>query len=158
MKRLVIIAAVLLLLVMTAGCSDNESSSSSKANKPSSETEQATAAPYIDTQINEPEWTLAEGNLKLLDQNNIYAEGKDFLYFAFVTNTDGTQELRFRFDETTASMLKKQSPDNAYYITLNDAKIGDATLNDDCTEAIIKEEDSNGSITENASKIRGLSE
>lgn len=163
MKKLLVIIAALLLLVTVAGCSKDESSATEKTDTASSATaaaatEAPTDAPFIDTQISEPEWTYAEGDLKLADQDNVYAQGQDFLYFAFVTNTDGTQELRFRFSDDTASMLKTQSPDIAYFITLNDEKIGNATLNDDCTEATITEENSVGSITENASKIRGLSE
>lgn len=161
MKKLIVIVAALLLLVTAAGCS-NEETSTEKADTASSAaaaaTEAPTDAPFIDTQISEPEWTYAEGDLKLADQDNVYAQGDDFLYFAFVTNTDGTQELRFRFSDDAASKLKTQSPDIAYFITLNDEKIGDATLNDDCTEATITQENSVGSITENASKIRGLTE
>lgn len=153
MKKLWIIAAAVLLLVMTAGCGKAEPSATADTA-----TQAPTDAPYLDTQLNEPEWTLAEGSLQLEDQDNIYAESQDILYFAFITNYDGSQELRFRFNEETANMLKQQNPDNEYYITLDNAKIGYATLNDDCTEATIKQEDSIGSITYNASKIRGLSE
>ena len=162
MKRLWIAAAVLLLIVMTAGCGKEDTSVSSNAkdagDTATTAAQAPTDAPYIDTQLNEPEWTYPEGDLQLEDGSNVYASGEDILCFAFVTNNDGTQELRFRFSDETASVLKSQSSDNAYFMTLNGEKIGDATLNDDCNEATVTQEDSVGDITQNASKIRGLSE
>ena len=152
MKRFLIIAAAVMLLLLTAGCGYNDTTSPTEAA-----TEAPTAAPYIDTQINEPEWTLAEGVLQLETDDQVYASGDDVLYFAIVTNDDGTQELRFRLSDETAAMLKTQNADNQYFITLNGEKIGNAKLNDACTVATVSEADAVGSITELASKIRGLS-
>ena len=153
MKRLLIIALAVLSVLAFAGCGKENSPAPTTAP----ETQAHTDAPYIDTQINEPEWTLAEGVLQLADQNTIYADSKDILYFAFITNTDGSQELRFRLSDATAEKMKSQSPDTAYFITLNGEKIGNATLNDTCTEAIVTQENAVGDITALASKIRGLS-
>lgn len=152
MKKILLMMTALLMLAAFAGC-NNGKAPSSQETAPA-----ATAAKYVDTSLQEPEWTLAEGNVQLEDKDNIYAEKKDIESFAIVTNTDGTQELRFRMNSETATMLKKQSADNQYYITLDGARIGDATLNGDCTEAVVKQENVIGNITELASKIRGLAQ
>ena len=153
MKRLWILAVAVLLMMTAAGCAGN-TASTEKAEA----TGPATEAPYIDAQLDEPEWTLAEGNLQLEDASNIYAESEDILYFAIVTDSSGKQELRFRMNDETATMLQGQSPDINYFITLDSEKIGNATLNEDCTVAVITAENANGEITALASKIRGLSE
>ena len=152
MRKIWIMAAALLLLLTAAGCSQGSK------NETAAPTEAPTDAPYIDTQISQPEWTLTEGDLQLEDNDNIYAMGDDILYFAIVTTADGAQELRFRLDNVTANMLTKQNPDNNYYITLDGVKIGNATLNENCTVATITAENANGEITALATKIRGLAE
>ena len=152
MKRLLILSAALLLLFAMTACAGNTPTETVAA------TEAPTQAAYLDTQINEPEWTLAEGDLQLEDNNNIYAEKADFLYFAIVTNTDGTQELRFKLNDETAAMLKAQGSDIAYYVTLNGEKVGAATLSEDCTVVTVTEDNADGELTSIATKIRGLSE
>ena len=154
MKKIIVSAIAALLLLALTACSGNNSATEEAA----AATEAPTRAPYLDTQLNEPEWTLAEGDLQLEDDAKLYAEKEDFLYFAIVTNTDGTQELRFKLNDETAAMLKTQSPDAAYYITLNGEKIGDATLSEDCAIAIVTAQNAAGEITSIATKIRGLSE
>lgn len=155
MKKTIIAMLAILLLLFAAGCQDKPSD---KADDAQPATEAVTEAPYIPTPISEPEWTLAEGNLQLEDQSSVYAESEDILYFAIVTNNDDTQELRFKLNEETTEMLKKQSADNKYYMTLDGSVIGDAVLNEDCTEVIVSQENAVGDITAIASKIRGLSE
>lgn len=152
MKQFIVIIAVVLLMFLTA-CSPAPTPVETEAP-----TEAPTEALYIDTPIDEPEWTLAEGALQLEDDDNIYAESADILYFAIVTDSDGEQELWFRLNDETSNMLQTQSADNGYYVTLDGEKIGDATLNEDCTIIIISKEDTVGDITALASKIRGLSE
>lgn len=162
MKRFLLIAAAMLLMILTAACGKGESPSSANSTKEpsSSASQEATAAPYIDTQLNEPEWTLAEGTLQLLGSDNtVLASGKDeILYFAIVTNKDGSQELRFKLSDAVAAKLKNQSADATYVITHENDKIGDASLNSDGTEAIITQENTVGDITQAASKIRGLAQ
>lgn len=156
MKRFYLIAAAVLLMILTAACGKGNPSSAPETTAP----QPATAAPYIDTQLNEPEWTLAEGTLQLLDSDNtVLASGKDeILYFAIVTNTDGSQELRFKLSDAVAAKLKNRSADATYVMNHDDVKIGDATLNSDGTEAVITKENTVGDITRAASKIRGLAQ
>ena len=87
MKKVLFLMITALLALALTACAGN-----SAPTKPAV-TEAPTEAKYIDTQLNEPEWTLAEGTLQLLDGNNtVLASGKDeILYFAIVTNKDGTQ-------------------------------------------------------------------
>ena len=155
MKKLLMIAAVLVLLLTVTACGEDPAPA---APTEPAETQAPTDAPYIDTQIDEPEWTLAEGELQLEGEDDIYAESDDVLYFAIITNPDGTQELRFRLTDEIADTLLQQDPDNVYYMTLDGIKIGEATLNDRCTVVTITEEDAVGEITALASKIRGLAE
>ncbi|WP_405341693.1 hypothetical protein [Ruminococcus sp.] len=156
MKRILLIAAAVLLMILTAACGKGNSSSAPATTAP----QPATDAPYIDTQLSEPEWTYAEGTLQLLGgDSTALATGKDeILYFAIVTNKDGSQELRFKLSDTVVTKLKNQSADATYTMTLNDETIGTATLNSDGTEAIITKENTVGDITQVASKIRGLAQ
>ena len=150
MKRIIILMTAVLLIAALAACGNTAPTETTAV------TEAPTDAPYIDTQISEPEWTLAEGELQLEDKDNIYAESADVLYFAIVTDTDGKQELWFRLNDETAAMLQSQSHDNDYYMTLDGEKIGSATLSDDCSIVKISEENVDGEITAWATKIRGL--
>lgn len=155
MKRVLLIAAAVLLTLLTAACGKgNPAPTTNGATQP------PTDAPYIDTQISEPEWTLAEGTLQLLGSDNTaLATGKDeILYFAIVTNRDGSQELRFKLSEAITAKLKAQSTGATYTITYDGEKIGTAALNTACTEAIITADNTVGDITKAASKIRGLSQ
>ena len=152
MRRLLALASVVLLVLALTACGGNTAPTETPA-----ETAAPTDAPYIDTQLDEPEWTLAEGVLQLEGDGNVYAAGDDILYFAIVTEADGKQELWFRMSDETAATLKTQSADNAYYMTLNGETIGAATLNEGCTIAKISDENADGEITAWASEIRGLS-
>ena len=153
MKRFLLIAAAVMLVLLTAACGNGKSSSVPETKAPP-----ATDAPYIDTQLSEPEWTYAEGTLQLLSADNtVLASGKeDILYFAIVTDKDGSQELRFKLSDAVAAKLKDQSADAAYTMTLNNEMIGTAKLNSDGTEAVITADNTVGDITKVASKIRGL--
>lgn len=153
MKRLCLILTAVLLTAIFTGCSGG---SFATATEPP--TQAPTDAPYIDTQLDEPEWTLAEGELQLNDSTGVIAENADILYFAIVSNTDGSQELRFRLSDEMAEKLKGFEPSGRYFITLNGDTVGNAILNDDCTVATVGKDDANGSITDLATKIRGLYE
>lgn len=152
MKRIIALTAVVLLLLALSACGGNTA-----PTETSSVTEAPTDAPYIDTQISEPEWTLAEGELQLEGTDSIYAENADVLYFAIVTESDSNQELWFRLSDETAALLQSQRPDDCF-MTLNGEKIGGASLSDDCTIVKISAENVDGEITAWASKIRGLAE
>ena len=152
MKRLFALAAVVLIIAALAACGGDT------AETQPAVTEAPTDAPYIDTQLSEPEWTYAEGTLQLLSADNtVLASGKeDILYFAIVTDKDGSQELRFKLSDAVAAKLKDQSADATYTMTLNNEMIGTAKLNSDGTEAVITADNTVGDITQVASKIRGL--
>lgn len=151
MKRFFALLLIAMTVLALAACGTNN-----QETAPVTVTEAPTESPYLDTPVDEPEWTLAEGVLSLEDNDNIYAEGDDFLYFAFVGSTPDDMELRFRLDDVTAEMLMEQSPDNQYYIALNGERIGNAALSSDCTVAVISAKDAVTEITSLATKIRGL--
>ena len=154
MRRIAILLLAVLSVTVLAGCSGDVSVTETPTT---AATEKATAAPYVDTSVFEPEWTLAEGDLKLEDADHIYAEGDDILYFAITGTNMENMELLFHFDDVTANMLTKQSTDNQYYMTLNGENIGYVTFNDDCTIASIKGQHTYDEMTSLASRIRGLS-
>lgn len=150
MKRIVLLlTSALLALAMTA-CAGTPAPTEPAV------TEAPTEAKYIDTQLNEPEWTLAEGKLQLEGNGTVYADNTEILYFAIVTETDGKQSLWFRLTDEASVKLQTQPIDGDCFMTFNDEKIGTATLNDDCTIAKVFSENTVGEITAWASKIRGL--
>ena len=149
MKRFLMISAAVLLMALTAGCAGNSAPTESVA------TQAPTAAPYIDTQINEPEWTLAEGELQLSDDTGVQASGSEILYFAIVSDQNGQQELRFRLSDEKAAVLKDRES-TGYTVSFNGEKIGTATLNASGTVATVTAADAEGEITALATKIRGL--
>ena len=154
MKKAITLLLTILMVVSLAACGE------SKPIEPPTvpATQAPTDAPYIDTQVSEPEWTLAEGELTLVDGQTLYAKGENFLYFAIVGATPAEMELRFKLDDATATLMKAQSKELEYYINLNGERIGTATFNDDCTEAIITSQNAAQEITSLATKIRGLQE
>ena len=149
MKRFLMISAAVLMMALTAGCAGNSAPTESAA------TQAPTAAPYIDTQINEPEWTLAEGELQLSDDTGVQASGSEILYFAIVSDQNGQQELRFRLSDEKAAVLKDRES-AGYTVSFNGEKIGAATLNASGTVATVTAADAEGEITALATKIRGL--
>ena len=156
MKRLLLPAVIVILLLILTACS--KEAVPTETAVPEELTEEPTAAPYIDTRLDEPEWTLPEVELKLEDKDNIYAEGADIRCFAIITNDDGSRELWFLLNDETATMLKSQDPDNDYYMTMDGDKIGSAEFSDDFTTVIVTSENAEDDITTLASEIRGLSE
>lgn len=154
MKKALTLILTILILATLAACGGSKPIETPTL----APTQASTDAPYIDTQVGEPEWTLAEGELSLVDGQTLYASGKNFLYFAIVGATPAEMELRFKLDDATAALMKAQSKDLEYYINLNGERIGTATFNDDCTEAIITSQNAAQEITSLATKIRGLQE
>ena len=151
MKRLLAVFTAILTLAAFTACNGNE-----PAETAIPATEAPTQSPYIDTPVDEPEWTLAEGELTLEDKDYLYAEKSDFVCFAVVGAEPENMKLLFRFDDVTAKMLTQQSKANQYYITLDGKKIGNASISDDGFTATIAAEDAAEEITTLATRIRGL--
>lgn len=151
MKRLLAVFTAILTLAAFTACNGNE-----PAETAIPATEAPTQSPYIDTPVDEPEWTLAEGELTLEDKDYLYAEKSDFVCFAVVGAEPENMKLLFRFDDVTAKMLTQQSKANQYYITLDGKKIGNASISDDGFTATIAAEDATEEITTLATRIRGL--
>ena len=152
MKRFFAVITAILILALFSACGGSEPEEEPTVPV----TEAPTDAPYIDTQIDEPEWTLAEGVLTMEDKDKVYAQGSDFVCFAVVGAEPSQMEMMFRFDDATAAMLTQQSKTNKYYITLDGSKIGDATLSDDGYVATVAAKDATEDIPSLASRIRGL--
>lgn len=152
---LILTAALLILMTaVLAGCG------AQTADPTEAATEEPTTSPYIDTDVNSPEWTPIAIPIYLKDNEYIYATKDDFLCFAFVGTNEDDAELRFMFDDTTAEMLKQQNPDNRYYISIgeDEVHIGDVTMSEDFKIATLKGKGQHpyDRMTSIASKIRGL--
>ena len=153
LRTLSLITAVLVMIsLLLTGCG------SAPASPTEAPTEAPTKAPYIDTDVNSPEWTPVAIPLFLKDNKYLYAEGSDFQCFAFVGTNDDDVELRFMLDDTTANMLKTNTPVSTYYISMgaDEIHIGDVTLSEDCKIATLKGQHPFDEMTKIASKIRGL--
>lgn len=154
MKKCLIVCALLLTLLLAA-CGD----------EPPAPTTAPTAAPTVPPtelhtvapQQSEPaaEWASVEVKLTLEDHDNLYAKDEDFICFALIGDSDHA-ELHFRLDEATAAMLREQSPENVYYLTMNEKKLGDVTLNESCSELTLVGEFSYAKLCSLANQIRGL--
>ena len=153
LRAISLIAAVIMTLsLILTGCG------SAPAAPTEASTEAPTATPYIDTDVNSPEWTPVAIPLFLKDNKYLYADGKDFLCFAFVGTDDSNVELRFMFDDTTAKMLTTNTPVSTYYISMGEDEIhiGDVTISEDGKIATLKGQHPFDEMTKIASKIRGL--
>lgn len=152
MKKIVSWILIALLGLILAGCA-NGPTAEPTAEPTEPEPQAHTIAPSTPV---EPEWAPVDCALTLEDNDNLYAEGEDFRYFALIGTTDEDCELRFMLDEVTAAMLREQNADNAYFITVNGTRLGNANLNEDCTEASVKGQLSYDEMTAMATTIRGL--
>lgn len=139
------------MLLMSACGGDDSSQHASDPTEP--ELQMHTVAPSGDR--SEPEWARIDREMTLEDKDNIYASGSDFLCFALVGD-EKSAELRFKLDDVTAGMLLTQSADNAYYITMDGERIGDAELNDTCDELTLIGDLSYTKLCELANRIRGF--
>ena len=151
MKKIIALLLIAFTVSAFAACSAKQEETQPASSAP-------TVSPYIATPVDEPEWTYADGVLKLEDSKFIYAEGSDdILCFAIVGADKDDMELRFMLSDEKAAMTKEQgSKDGSYYITFNGEMIGKATLSDDCKIATVTAADAQGDITELATKIRGV--
>jgi len=103
----------------------------------------------------EPEWTIIDRTMALTDDSAVYAEGSDFSAVALVGD-EASAELRFRFTDETAAMLRAQTGDTAYSLTMDGESIGGAQLNDECTEATLTGDFTYTQLCRLANRIRGF--
>lgn len=151
MKRWILCLAVIAALLLTAcGGAQTPAPTAAPTEPP---TQLHTVAPGASGQ--EPEWASVECMMTLEDDDNLYAKGSDFVSFALIGGEDAA-ELRFRLDEVTATMLRDQSKDNAYYVTMDDQRIGDVVLNESCDELTLVGDRSYEELCTLANRIRGL--
>ena len=159
-RNLIILTAALVLLALTlAACGEQPAQT---AETSEAVTEAPTKSPYIDTDVNTPEWTPIAIPIYLKDNYYIYAQNEDFLCFAFVGTDEDNAELQFMLNDTTAKMLSEQEPGIRYYISIgeDETHIGDVTLSDDFKTATLKCKGQHDfeAMTKIASRIRGLTE
>ena len=153
MKKLLLCLTLLLTLVLAA-CGDDPTPSAAPTAAPTEPQPQLhTVAPSEDAP--EVEWASVEVKMTLEDNDNLYAKDEDFISFALIGGTDHA-ELHFRLDEATAAMLREQNPDNAYYITLDEKKLGEVSLSENCDELTLIGEFSYAKLCSLANQIRGL--
>ena len=151
MKKIIALLLILFTVSALAACSGKTTETEPESSAP-------TESPYLATPVDEPEWTYADGVLRLEDSKFIYAEGsQDIICFAIVGAEKEDMELRFMLSDEKAAMIKEQgSEDGRYYITFNGDMVGKATLSDDCKIATVTDADAQGDITELATEIRGV--
>ena len=152
MKRFLPILLALLLTVLLAACgADDTPAPTAAPTEPP--TQLHTVAP---TQSQtKAEWAYVDAAMTLEDADNIYAQGSDFVGFALIGSGDDAV-IRFRLDDVTAAMLREQDPNNAYYVTMNDKRLGDVTLSKDCDELTLVIDYSYDKLCELANRIRGF--
>ena len=155
MKKWLILLAVLTTLLLAA-CGSEEAPAGTAAPT-AAPTEPPTQLHTVAPQQDEPaiEWVSVETNLTLEDNENLYAKESDFICFALVGDSSGA-ELRFRLDDVTAAMLREQEPGKTYYLTMNDKKLGDVKLNENCDELTLVGDFSYAKLCSLANQIRGL--
>lgn len=140
-------AAAVMLLASCGGAND-------AAQAPTEpEPQLHTVVPTAD--LSEPEWAHINGAMTLEDGAGVYARGSDFLCFALVVNGDRA-EIRFKLDDITAGMLREQAPGNPYYVTLDDKKLGDVELNENCDELTLVGSYTYEELCNIADRIRGF--
>ena len=101
------------------------------------------------------EWSSIDRTLALTDDSAVYAEGSDFAAFALVGD-EASAELRFRFTDEAAAMLRAQESGAAYSLTMDEEPIGGAQLSDDCAEATLTGDFTYTELCELANRIRGF--
>lgn len=151
-RKLLLLSAAILLAaaILLTGCGQNGGDTAGTAAQTEAET--------LYSDLSELEWTLIDCPIFLKDNYYLYAENEDFLYFAFVGTNESNAELKFMLDDVTANMLKEQSPDNHYYISIGEEEthIGDVTLSDDCKVVTLKGQHPYDEMISIATRIRGL--
>ena len=152
-KVLLIFVAVMILAAVSLTACQNSQPAQQTATE-------ATEQLVKGSDVSKPEWTPIAIPVYLKDNNYIYATQNDFEYFAFVGSNDDDCQLLFKLGDKTAAMLREQSKDNRYYISIGEEEmhIGDVTLNEDCTIATLdgKGQQPYDIMTKLATRIRGL--
>ena len=101
------------------------------------------------------EWASIDAAMTLEDADNLYAKGSDFLCFALITDGEKA-EIRFKLADNIAAMMRGQDPNNQYYITMNEKRVGDVVLSENCDELILSGDYSYNQLCILANRIRGL--
>lgn len=151
MKKWLICLAALTAVLLSACGEQNTAVATEPAAEP--QTQLHTVAPRREQPV--IEWVSVDAQMTLEDSEMLYAKGGDFVCFALVVNDDGA-EIRFKLDDVTAGMLRGQDPANKYYVTMNDKRLGDVVLNDDCSELTLVGDFSYTQLCTLANRIRGL--
>lgn len=152
MKRILSLFLLLILCAVLAGCS------AAAPTEPPTE-EPTEPAPQLHTiapaDSDTVDWAMIDADLTLQTDEFLLADGDDFVGFA-IDGSGSDAVLRFRFTTEVAAMLAEQDPALSYFITMDGVKLGDAELNDDCTEATLIARLSSEELIDLANRIRGF--
>ena len=155
MKKRFLILTTILLVCVTAvwavGCTP-EPGEPTEAPTEAPEPQLHTVAP---TEQQEVEWAPVDSDLRLEDQEAVYAQKDDFLMFGVFGSTDEDGELRFILNDETAQMMSEQEVQE-YYLVLNEALIGTVTVSEDGTTVTLKGGYTYYELCQLATQIRGL--
>ena len=153
MKRFFALIITVVMITALAGCF---AAPQEETLAPTEPQPQAHTLASPDAQ-EEAEWSAVDRVIALESDDVLYAEGSDIQCFALTGDSSGA-ELRFRFTDEAAAMLLIQDAGVSYYLTMDGEKIGDAKLNDDCTEATLVGDYSFSELCVLANRIRGFEE
>lgn len=148
MKRWLCVLLAITAVMLLASCGSGEEELPTEP-----EPQLHTVVPASD--LSEVEWAHIDGKMTLEDGEKVYAKGSDFLCFALVV-ADEQAQIRFKLDKTTAEMLKQQNPGKTLFVTLNESRIGDVVLNEDCDELTLVSRYTYEELCRLADRIRGF--
>lgn len=152
MKRIIALAMLTALMAaLLAACGDDAPAPTEPPTEPPAQLH--TVAPRQEEPV--IEWVSVEAQMTLDDADNLYAKGSDFVSFALIV-TGEKAEIRFRLDDVTAAMLRGQPAGNRYYVTMDDKRLGDVTLNANCDELTLVGDYTYTQLCGIANRIRGL--
>ena len=155
MKKALIFLLILITAALAVGCS--QQTDSPKADEPTAApSTQLHTLPPADVE-REPEWAPVDCEISLDSSDAVYAENSDFLTFALIGSSDEDCALRFKLNDETAAMLKKESAGVDFYLVVNGKTLkGAVTFNDDFTEMTVTGGCSYTEMCALATEIRGL--
>ena len=152
MKRIISLFLILMLAAALAGCSAVQPTEAPTEPPTEPAPQLHTVAPAYDGSA---EWVLVDAAMTLETADFLLADGSDFVGFAIV-GSGAEAALHFRFTDEVAVMLSEQDPSLSYFITMDSVKLGDAVLNDDCSEATLITDLSADELIALADRIRGF--